>query len=273
MCNVAMHFWEPHKSHPSPIFAPPLCRWEVQRVREEREDSAAFLLACLADARQELLAQQGRAELAGLSPPAGTGTTAPGLGAIAERAQQDEESGSGEGDLLGGSASLCNSAAGSRTAPEPAAVQLAELPPQQRQAVLLRLLERLGVDWRAREGLLLPATSGSWPAGPGAAGAAVAAAVEQGAVTKPLPAGGSTGAAPSRGACLRSSSGVRSTGRVLSSGSKGACSRSELLELVLSDVRPWGERSLSSGIVPAAAVGPASPSSRRLASVASEGSR
>lgn len=246
----------------------PICRLEMQRTKDEREDGAAFLLACLEDARQERLSQQGRAELASLPPLRGTAAPASGLSAIAEQPQQVEDSRPSEGST----GQPNSSGRGSRDATQ--SVQLAELPPQQREAVLSRLLEQL-VDWGAREGLLLPATSGSCP--PGLNGPnAVAPAAAQGMRCKPVVAavatGGSPGAAPSKAACLRSSS-----SSALSSGSKGVCSRSELLELVLSDVRPWGGGSLSSRTSAAGAasagVSSSSPSTRRLGCEASDGSR
>ncbi|KAI7843861.1 hypothetical protein COHA_002412 [Chlorella ohadii] len=222
---------------------------EMQRLQAERGDSAAFLLACLGDVRQQLLAQQGRAE----------------LGAIAEHVQQWEEEAEEAAAGCPGSPATCG---GSRAAPAQHMAQLAQLPQQQREAVLLRLLEQLGVDWRAREGLLLPATSSSSSSGAAMSGAAAPAA-ERGSPSKlaqAVAANGKPGAAPSRPACLRS------TSSVLSTGSKGACSRSELLELVQSEVRPWGGRSLSSSRVAAPAAA-ASHSGRRLGSVASDGSQ
>lgn len=213
-------------------------------MKDEREGGAAFLLACLEDARQELLSHQGRVELAGLPPLRGTAAPASGLSAIAEQPQRVEDSRLREGST----GPPDSSGRGSRDATQ--SVQLAELPPQQRETMLLRLLERLGVDWEAREGLLVR--------------------------SKPVPAAvaivGSPGTAPSKAACLRSSS-----SSALSSGSKGVCSRSELLELVLSDVRPWGGGSLSSRTSAAGAasagVSSSSPSTRRLGCEASDGSR
>ncbi len=252
-CMVAL-IWLPLPAvHHLPTIAlancPTPCRREMQRLQAERGDSAAFLLACLGDVRQQLLAQQGRAE----------------LGAIAEHVQQWEEEAEEAAAGCPGSPATCG---GSRAAPAQHMAQLAQLPQQQREAVLLRLLEQLGVDWRAREGLLLPATSSSSSSGAAMSGAAAPAA-ERGSPSKlaqAVAANGKPGAAPSRPACLRS------TSSVLSTGSKGACSRSELLELVQSEVRPWGGRSLSSSRVAAPAAA-ASHSGRRLGSVASDGSQ
>lgn len=210
----------------------------MQRLQAERGDGANFLLACLADVRQELLAQQGHAELAQMSPPAEHGAAA----------QEAHAGGPG-----------C-------AAPARAAA-LAELPQAQREAVLLRLLERLGVDWRAREGLVLPSSGSRRSLQPGAAAAAApAAGAVQGStesVVAAAPACGSRGGVSNRGGCVRSSS-------TLSAGARSTASKSELLELVMSPVREWGGRSVSSG---GAAPPSASPSARRLAAIPSRGSQ
>ena len=216
-------------------------RREMQRQQAERGDGANFLLACLADVRQELLAHQGRAELAQLPPPARSGAAA--------------DQGDADGPGSPGSA-----------APAPPLAALGELPQAQREAALLRLLEQLGVDWQAREGLLLPSSGSRRPAQPDAAPAAPApvAGAAEGSATAAgaAPACGSPGPASSRGGCVRSSS-------TRSAGARSMCSKSELLELVMSPVREWGGRSLSSG----GAAAPAASPPRRLATIPSRGSQ
>ena len=90
---------------------PHVCRAELGQLQAGRDDAANFLLQCLADSRQEALAEQGHAALA-----------AAASGRVSER------------QLLAG------------------------MPSVQREAVLRRLLQQLGINWQEREGLVLPAS-------------------------------------------------------------------------------------------------------------------
>lgn len=174
-------------------------RQELQHAQAAADDGTAFLLACLADARQELMAQQGRDALAGLgggprsSPQERT-----------EAAHQPAEQGS-----------------------RPQQLRLQVLSLAQREAVLQRLLDRLHVDWSEREGLVLPTSGAPRSRSPGAS---PAAAGQEGGAASPAPVGG----------CGSASQGCAVQACRSASATKGSPSKSELLELVQSEVRPWG---------------------------------
>ena len=102
-----------------------VCRAELGKLQEGRDDAANFLLQCMADARQEVLAEQGHAALA-----------AAASGGLSERQLHITAS----------------------AGPPPQQLLLAGLPKAQREAVLRRLLRQLGIDWQEREGLVLPAS-------------------------------------------------------------------------------------------------------------------
>lgn len=201
------------------------CRQELRQMRASRDDGANFLLTCLADVRQQMLAEQGHAALAAAAP-----STA-GLAACgsqpAQLAQQQKP-------LEGGCSAVAEAAAdrlessSSMARGGAAKLLLADLAPQQRLAALQLLLEQLAVDWRDREGLVLPAAAP--PGLPHPEAAAVG-----GDAVSPSAANSSGGGAYSPRCCVRASSTVASS---CSTAPRTAsrCTKSELMEMLLSEV-------------------------------------
>ncbi|KAL4457431.1 hypothetical protein ABPG75_012296 [Micractinium tetrahymenae] len=201
---------------------------ELRQVRASHGDAASFVLQCLAEARQEVLADQGRTALA---------AAASAVSLMAEPTCSPGE----QQEPLGSGASFAGQ--GPIEAGERTQVQLAALPPAHREAVLQRLLDRLGVDWQEREGLVLPASGSP-------------------STCSLMGLGGS----PSRRAGLPPAScslhNLSPSASGCGIGGSSSAASEALMRQLCSDVRPWGTGSGSG-----AAVSP-----RRQASVASAAS-
>lgn len=234
--------------HASRACQPHHLRAELRQLRAAHEDAAAFLLACLADVRQELAAEAGRASLAaaGGGPLVASGSAQQPKGQV-RPLPPVEPQGNGEGAADGAAStgtSTSGASSGSHSA-EQLPLVLADLPLGDRQAALQLLLERLGVEWQEQEGLVLPSTSTSTasaccvasprpapaasprPGGPCSPGAGAAAA----AIGRPH----SAVARAASGICVRTGSGASSAG----SGAPrtaSRCTRSELMEMLQSEV-------------------------------------
>lgn len=183
---------------------------ELRQLRASHSDGAAFLLQCLAEARQEVLADRSRAALAAASPS--SLLEAPVAASCPEEPRE----------RLGGCASSAEQ--GLNDAAGPRVLQLTALLPGEREALLQRLLDRLGGDWQGCEGLVLPASGSP-------------------STTSVL----SLGASPSRrtgllpASCSLQSLSPSASGCCMP-GSGGASSDA-LMRQLRSDVRPWGASS------------------------------
>lgn len=139
------------------IPSPPRCcrcshgrRQELQQLRTGRDAAASFLLQCLAEARQEALADRGRAALTAAVSAASL------LAEPAAAASKQEQQ-----ERLGGSrAATCPGQGDGAAEGQCVLLRLTALPPALREALLQQLLNLLGVAWQEQEGLALP-SSGS----------------------------------------------------------------------------------------------------------------
>lgn len=217
----------------SPPWLP--CRRELQQVQASRTAAADFLLACLADVQQELLAQEGHAELMAAALPAGLlpATGSSGLG--------DEQPGGLAPAAVDASRCSAGGSGDEGSSPsKPPRLLLGQLTMRQREAALEQLLRRLQVDWRQEEGLLLPSTSGSLSSRSHAGDACPASPT----TASPPPCAGAKPRSP--GACAAAGAKASRPGSTSAraasapSGAASCCTKSELMELVMSDVRPWG---------------------------------
>ncbi len=136
------------------------CRQELRQKQVSHGDAASLLLQCLAEARQDALADQGRAALAAASSAVSLRAALAAASSAASLRAEPAGAFSPEESLepAAGSTSFAVRRPVETNRPQ-APLQLAAMRPGDRQALLQRLLDRLGVDWQGCEGLALPASS------------------------------------------------------------------------------------------------------------------
>ena len=229
----------------SPPPAAPRCRRELKQVKAGQSDAAGFLLKCLADVRQELLAGRERTVLVAAAAVKGSPTQ-----------QQQQQQACSEDGRAGEASPAAAVAAAAAAEASAAPLLLAELSVQQRQATLHRLLQLVRPDWQDSEGLVLHSSSS--PSTSSISLLAEASSVAwsaRGVPSQPSArtlAGKEQGCHPGRlAACpLQAASFACSGSAGCLAGDDGgaagckpapAPASAELMQRVRSEVRPWGE--------------------------------